>query len=214
VLTVRRYRPGDRAAALRICADTAFFGRPAELIFPDRELISDALLAHFLELEPESCFVAEGEPGEVLGYLVGAVDAGREGRRFLRRAVPRAALRILVRFHWLRPAFWRLLLAGARVAPARRRALATARRPGTTATLHINLDGRARGQGVGSKLLEVFLAHARERGAAAVVVSVATDGGKAFFAKHGFARLAAHEAPRLAARGEQPDEVWIMGRGL
>jgi ribosomal protein S18 acetylase RimI-like enzyme len=213
VLTVRRYRPADRAAVRRICADTALYGGPIEPVFPDRELVADALLAHFLESEPESCFVVE-ESGEVLGYLVGAVDGREEWRFFLRRTVPRVVLRVLVRLHWLRPAFWRLLLAGARVAPARRRAMAAAQRPGVTATLHVNLDERARSQDAGSRLLEAFVAHARERGAGGIAVSVATDGGKAFFAKHGFARLAAHPAPRLAPGGQQPDEVWIMWRAV
>jgi GNAT superfamily N-acetyltransferase len=80
------------------------------------------------------------------------------------------------------------------------------------ATLHLNLDERARGRGAGSALLAAFLDYARARGAGGIHVSVATDGGKRFFAKHGFARLAGYPAPRLAAAGSQPDEVWIMGR--
>ncbi len=214
MLTVRPYRPSDRAALRRICADTAFFGRPIDPVFADRGLVADSLLASFLACEPGSCFVVADDAGEVLGYLVGAVDSAREWRCFLRRTLPRVAFLVLVRLHWLRPSFWRLFLAGARIMPARRRAAAAARRRGIVGTLHVDLDERARGQGAGTRLLEAFEGLARSRGAAGIAISVGTDGGKAFFAKHGFARLAAHPAPRLAPRGRQPDEVWIMWRGL
>ena len=207
MITVRPYRPADRAAVRRICADTAAWGRPFEELFPDRELAADAFVAGFTDSEPESCFVAE-EEGQVVGYAAGALDA-RRGRRVL----PRLAFRALVRGHWLRPTFWKLLLAAARVSGARSRALAAAL-AGHPATVHLNLDAGARGRGAGSALLAAFLDHARARGSRGVHVSAASDDGRRFFARHGFVRLASHPAPRLAPAGEQPDEVWIMGRGL
>jgi len=212
MIAVRAYRPADRAAVRRICADTACFGRPIEPVFADRELFADALLGGFTDCEPESCLVAE-EEGRVVGYLAGALDARRARRRFARRGLPRLVLRVLLGGHWLRPSFWRLVLAAARVSGARSRAVAAglAEHP---ATLHLNLDERARRRGAGSALLGAFLNCARARGARGIHVSVATDGGKRFFTRHGFARLSSHPAPKLAPPGEQPEEVWIMGRKL
>jgi len=212
MIAVRAYRPADRAAVRRICADTACFGRPIEPVFADRELFADALLGGFTDYEPESCFVAE-EEGQVVGYLAGVLDGRRARRVFARRVLPRLVRRVLLRGHWLRPSFWRLMLAAALVARPRSRAVA-AGLAGHPATLHLNLDERARGRGAGSALLAAFLDCARARGVRGIHVSVATDGGRRFFAKHGFARLAGHPAPGLAPPGEQPEEVWIMGRGL
>lgn len=212
MLTVRGYRPADRAALRRICADTGCFGRPVELLWPDRELFADALVSGFTDFEPESCLVAE-EAGEVAGYLAGALDARRARRVFLRRVLPRLVLRGLARCHWLRPSAWRLALAGLRAAPARRRALAAAAAD-CPATCHLNLDVRFRGQGVGSALLAAFLDHARAHGVRGVHVSAASEDGKRFFAKQGFAVIARHPLPRLPAAGPGPAEAWLMGRIL
>ena len=212
MLTVRSYRPADRAAVRRICADTAAWGRPFEELFPDRELAADAFVSGFTDFEPESCFVAE-ESGGVVGYAAGALDARRERRVFLRRVLPKLVLRGLARCHWLRPRAWRLALAGLRMAPARRRALAavTADYP---ATCHLNLDARFRGKGTGSALLAAFLDYARAHGVRGVHVSAASEDGKRFFARHGFAVIARHPLPELPGAESRPAEVWLMGRAL
>ena len=60
---VRSYRPEDRAAIRRICADTGFLGSPIDPVFEDRELFADFLTAPYTDAEPENCFVLEGPTG-------------------------------------------------------------------------------------------------------------------------------------------------------
>jgi hypothetical protein len=68
---IRSYRPGDRAAVRRICADTGFLGRPIDPVFEDRELFADYLTGYYLDYEPDAVLVCEVD-GEVMGYLMGS----------------------------------------------------------------------------------------------------------------------------------------------
>ncbi|MDD5265059.1 MAG: hypothetical protein PHU43_09525 [Candidatus Bipolaricaulis sp.] len=71
---VREYRGADRDGVRRLAADDEF-ERPCLLArYPTwGEYRADGL-AHFYDLEPESCFVAEAD-GEIVGNLLGTVDA-------------------------------------------------------------------------------------------------------------------------------------------
>ncbi|MDD5646845.1 MAG: GNAT family N-acetyltransferase [Candidatus Bipolaricaulis sp.] len=77
---VRPYRPTDRHAVRHLAANDEF-ERPCLLArFPKwGEYRADGL-AHFYDLEPESCFVAAAG-GKVVGNLLGTVDARRAEER-------------------------------------------------------------------------------------------------------------------------------------
>src|SRR5437588_12538382 len=68
---IRPYRPEDREAVRRICADTGFLGRPIDPVFEDRELFADYLTSYYTDCEPESAFVLTVN-GKVHGYLLGS----------------------------------------------------------------------------------------------------------------------------------------------
>jgi hypothetical protein len=69
---IRPYRPADRAAVRRICADTGCMGNPIDPVFCDRDVFADYLTRYYTDWEPESATVAEDEvTGEVVGYLLG-----------------------------------------------------------------------------------------------------------------------------------------------
>lgn len=67
---LRPYRPGDRRAVRRICADTGFLGQPIDPVFEDRELFADYLTGYYTRFEPDALLVCEAA-GEVRGYLMG-----------------------------------------------------------------------------------------------------------------------------------------------
>jgi len=67
---LRAYRPSDREAVRRICADTGFLGQPIDPVFEDRELFADYLTGYYTRFEPEALLVCEAG-GEVRGYLMG-----------------------------------------------------------------------------------------------------------------------------------------------
>ncbi|HEY8964830.1 MAG TPA: GNAT family acetyltransferase [Candidatus Methylacidiphilales bacterium] len=71
VLNVRFYRPEDRAAVRRICAETGFLGKPIDVLFEDRDLFADYLTRYYTDKEPESTLVIEVD-GKVSGYLTGS----------------------------------------------------------------------------------------------------------------------------------------------
>lgn len=207
---IRTYRAPDEQAVRRICFDTALLGQPMAPYFGDSQLVTDALLSYYIRFEPESLFVAEAD-GQVAGYLSGCLDTHRFEVLYRRYVLPRIAWRWLLRRHWLRRNAWDLLFASARHARAweasRQDLLHT-----YPAHLHMNLDARFRGQGVGGRLLEAFTEHARGQRSAGIHLSAESEGGKVFFLKAGFAKIRTYQGPSFA--GLPPVEVWIMGRQL
>jgi hypothetical protein len=73
-IRLRPYRPEDREAVRRICADTGYLGNPIDPVFEDRELFADYLTGYYTRFEPEALLVCEVE-GEVRGYLMGCRHA-------------------------------------------------------------------------------------------------------------------------------------------
>jgi N-acetylglutamate synthase-like GNAT family acetyltransferase len=208
--TVRRYRPEDAEAVRAICCDTAFYGKPIETVFKDRDLIADSLISYYAMFEADSFFVAESE-GSVVGYLTGCADTERFNRLYRQAVVPRLFGKFLVRGHWLRWSVWRLL---ATLLPAARQ-LQRARQSlygGYPAHCHLNLAMQVRRSGTGTKLLQAFQAHLIDREIRGVHASGATDQGKAFFAKAGFEILATCPLPRMSV--PTPSQAWVMGKRL
>jgi len=70
-VVIRFYRPEDRAAVRKICADTGFLGMPIDPLFEDRELFADYLTQYYTDREPQSTVVCEVD-GQIMGYLMGA----------------------------------------------------------------------------------------------------------------------------------------------
>ncbi|HYR57395.1 MAG TPA: hypothetical protein VEO95_02150, partial [Chthoniobacteraceae bacterium] len=75
-LTIRRYRPGDRARIRALCCETGFLGNPIDPVFEDRELFADYLTAYYTDWEPESAFVLLVN-GDIRGYLLGSRHSWR-----------------------------------------------------------------------------------------------------------------------------------------
>ncbi|MFA5043221.1 MAG: GNAT family N-acetyltransferase [Kiritimatiellia bacterium] len=187
---VRPYAAGDRAAARRICCDTADAGKPVEGFFGDRELIADLLMNYYTDFEPESAWVAEQAGGEVVGYLTGCRDTGRFRRIMSRRIALRALFKAFLRGTWWTASTRRLVRWNL---PIWWRALGHPAVPlsGYPAHLHINLRMEVQGQGIGRRLTNRFLDQLRAEGVPGVHLSAREDNtaALAFFEKMGFARI-------------------------
>lgn len=160
-IQVRSYAQADRAALYRIAADTAFFGAPVEAYLDDRRLFCDAFYAYYTDLEPEHAWVA-ADGSEVVGFIVGSVDTRLKERRWRREVLPRV---------------WGCLLRGGYRLGRRTRQYAL-RGLGAVlrgevphvdlgvypAHLHINVDERWRGQGLGRRLIDAYLGQLRALG--------------------------------------------------
>ncbi|MHC4249311.1 MAG: GNAT family N-acetyltransferase [Planctomycetota bacterium] len=219
--TIRAYRPADLAAVKEIAADTAYFGRPVDNVFPrrsgrsaeertraDRDLVADALIMPYAEFEPDSFSVAEAD-GRVVGYVTGCLDTDRLDRSFRRRILPGLALR-LVRGNWRRLRGLRLVTM-ARIGRRRSRVMREVV-PDYPAHCHVNVARGFRGSGIGRAVLGRFVELARESGTRGVHASVASEGGRRLAVGMGFVTLA--RVPVHDIAGGPPREGWIMGLRL
>jgi GNAT superfamily N-acetyltransferase len=157
-LSVRSYEPAQRADLHRIAADTAFFGEPAEIFLEDRRVFLDIFYAYYTDCEPEHAWVAcAGDT--VVGFLTGCVDTPRQERMFNRHYIPRVLLRALQGRYRLGRRTWRFAMSYFRVMvrePAFHADLTL-----YPAHLHINVDARWRGHGLGRRLIEAYLGQLR-----------------------------------------------------
>ena len=206
-IVIRAYRPANEAAVRRICFATALFGGPMQPVLDDEALFSEAFVGYYLRYATDLLLVAEVD-GVVAGYLSGCTDTTRYRREFARRILPRLALRVLLRGHWLQPRLWRWLAVGVRAARQWSAAHAgiEAEYP---AHCHLNLAAVFQRQGLGRLLLDRFLGELRTRGIAGLHISASAPGGQAFFARAGFKLLLEYPLPSLP--GQPLRHVQIMG---
>ena len=187
-LKIRSYQPTDFEALYAICLVTGDAGRDATALYEDPELIGHIYAGPYGRLAPESCFVVEDDEG-VAGYIVGALDT--------------MAWRDLLEREW-----WPDLRARyadtSHISEADRtpdeQLIAAIHHPqdapdivvaSNPAHVHMNLLPRLQGKGMGSKLMQAWLAHAAEKEASSIHLGVSADnpGGAAFWAKQGFEKI-------------------------
>lgn len=185
VVVIRKMRPEDRRRIREICCQTGFGGESIEPIFDDPELFADLWSSYYTDFEPESAFVAE-HIGEVVGYLLGCLDTRRYNRILFGRLAPRLLGRTLTgRYHIGEKtrAYFRSLIAqllrGEVVNPPLKE---------YPAHLHINIAAGCRRMGIGSLLMESYLAYLREKGVRGVHLGTSSLHTSAlpFYEKLGF----------------------------
>jgi len=189
MVLLRHVQPGDLSALYAISLATGHAGIDASRLHADPDLIGHIYSAPYAHLEPSLALVAADGDG-VAGFAVGAVDTSAWQATLARDWWP--ALRQRYPDPGQTPsATW--------TADQRRAFMIHHPRPCPAemardypAHLHLNLLPRLQGRGVGSRLLEAWLALAIERGAAAVHVGVNRANVRAagFWERHGFRPLA------------------------
>jgi GNAT superfamily N-acetyltransferase len=181
---VRPYRPSDREAVRRICADTGFLGQPIDPVFEDRELFADYLTGYYTRFEPDALLVCE-LGGEVRGYLMGCrrpllkqtyqvfanlLVAGRAVYRCYARPYNRAS-RDFIR--WVALNSWRELPAA----------------PRNTPHFHMNVLPEARSVKGTRALIRTFLELLRAHGHRRVygqMITYTTRRSESLFRRYGF----------------------------
>jgi ribosomal protein S18 acetylase RimI-like enzyme len=189
--SIRRYRPGDRAAAYEICLRTADAGADGRALFPDRDLPGHVYVGPYLELCPELAFMLEEDDGKVSGYIVAALDTRAFVAAYRERWLPRLAAsyappagppanddeRVRYALHHpellLEPEF-----------------------PEHPSHLHVNLLPHAQGQGHGRALIEAICDALRAAGSPGVHLGVRRRNERAlgFYAHAGLEQLYADAA--------------------
>lgn len=184
MVALRPYSPRDLDALYAICLQTGNAGQNASHLHNDPQLLGHIYAAPYGVLEPASVFVAEDEQG-VAGYVVGALDTDRFSERLEAEWWPQLRQRYA---------------AASGMTDADRGRIETIMRPHQSpadivaqypAHIHMNLLPRLRGQRIGSRLLELWVDHARTQGVSGIHLgaSASNAGGIAFWNRAGFARL-------------------------
>ncbi|MBB4050897.1 GNAT superfamily N-acetyltransferase [Devosia subaequoris] len=193
MLNLRPYRPDDLDALYAICLQTGDASKDATALHSDPQLVGHIYSAPYGILEPDKVFVAEDDDG-VAGYVVGTHDSIRFAER-------------------LEQDWWPDLRAryadASGMTEADRDRIAAIKRPEQTpddivaaypAHIHMNLLSRLRGQRVGTRLLEMWVAQAKAAGVTGIHLgaSASNSGGIAFWTRSGFEPLR-----------EEPGVIWF-----
>lgn len=202
---IRLLQEGDESAVRAICFQTALYGHPMRPYLDDEYFVGELFAGYYLRHARELFWVAEDAPGRMAGYLAGCLDTRRQERTYARHYLPYLAGLFLKRKLWKKRAAWQLLWAGLRAAPARR--LLAPWFDAYPAHLHINLAPAARGQGLGRRLLEHFLAQLQARGVFKLHITTASDAAPAFFHRCGFVEQARVTLPPLF---DLPARPWLL----
>jgi GNAT superfamily N-acetyltransferase len=156
--TVRPFQQKDTEDVLRIGADTAFFGAPVETYLDDRRLFCDAFYKYYTKYEIEFSWVAAPE-GHVVGFLMGCIDTRAQQKRWSRMIFPGLIFSIFTGKYRLGSRTWHYVFN--LLESASRREYHAVDLDAYPAHLHINLEAKWRGQGLGRKLIETYLEQLR-----------------------------------------------------
>ncbi|MGI5220166.1 GNAT family N-acetyltransferase [Nocardia sp. CA-290969] len=184
-MRIRTFRPSDRTA-LQELATRAAQGSPTETLWGHPESEAAIYLEPYMDLEPESLFLAEAD-GELLGYLTGCVDTAAFPSEDARIAHAIRAHRLILR---RRPAafFARSALDAAGAALRRTPTAGEIHDPRWPAHLHINVAPEARGTGAADGLMQHWFERLRSVGSPGCHLQTLVENTRAvrFFERTGF----------------------------
>ncbi|MEW6075772.1 MAG: GNAT family N-acetyltransferase [Candidatus Omnitrophota bacterium] len=183
-VAVRKYAPPDRESVRQIAWLTAFMGEPADVFFDGKEVLADFLTLYFTDYEPQSCFVAEAD-NRIIGYLLGSTDTRRIQKVFFFKIALRILFKGIVSGAFFSRKNARFILSLIKSLFAQE-LYAPDYHPEFPATLHINIHGEFRGQGVGAMLMSSFSSYVKERRIKGVCLSTMSEKATLFFEKMGF----------------------------
>ncbi len=202
-LSIRGYRPSDRAAVRRLCCRTGFLGEPIDPVYQDCELFADFLTTYYTDREPESSFVLELD-GEIKGYLLGSRKPLRNQlysfaqniRLFFRALIryPRYNERSRRFIRWMISHGWREVPAA----------------PRRTPHFHINLLPEARKISTTRALMSAYLSYLYRCGEKHVygqIVTFESRRGEKMFERYGFRVLNRAEITKYKAY--YPESVYL-----
>ena len=188
---IRAYRAADRSSVRDVCYRTGYLGEPIDWQWFDVESFADMFSGYYTDREPESALVVEIN-GVVCGYLLGCVDTERAWS-----AGTVAARHILRRGIAFRPGtagvIWRTI--GDTIGDVLHRRFDPRELefsdPRWPAHMHVDLLERARGAGVGHRLVRSWLDTLRDLGVPGCHVQTFAENARAmrFFESEGFRRF-------------------------
>lgn len=185
---IRPYHPSDLAALYRICLLTGNSGSDASALFKDQDLLGQHYVAPYAVLEAQVCFTLT-ESGIPCGYIVGTPDSQLFYERCENEWFPTLRQRYPLppeSDNSFDARIIRLIHEGHKVNPDCL---------DYPAHLHIDLLPVAQGQGLGRKLMDVFINKLIELNVPALHLGVgkSNTGAIAFYERMGFQRIKEYE---------------------
>jgi ribosomal protein S18 acetylase RimI-like enzyme len=198
MVEIRAFRPRDLDDLYRICLATAAGGDDASALYRDPKLVGHVYAAPYARLSPHSVFVVEDADG-VGGYIVGAPDTRDFEARLEVEWWP--ALRKIYPDPSGTPRIDRSadqLMSYKIHHPDRAPDEIVEPYP---SHLHINLQPRLRGRGIGRRLMVQWLATVRDMGSCGAHLAVGAANRRAirFYRACGFRELERPSRPAPAA---------------
>lgn len=203
-MVLRPAEEKDLSAITRLSHGSLLLGRAGPFVFPSRELWGELFVAPYLRRG--CCNRVAEEEGEILGYILGACS-DLPLTLYLLPRVPFLLLKLLLgRYGPPLPHLrylLRLLLYRGPKAPKRL----------YPAHLHIAVDPKAQGRGIGKALLAEFLECLKEKGVRGVQLSTtrANAAARKLYQSLGFRLYAKRASPFWAPYHGHPvvHEVWV-----
>lgn len=182
----RQFIHDDRSIIRSICCETGNQGYSIDNFFSDKELFADLVSSYYTDFESESTWVAEYQ-NQVIGYLTGCLDTYKYNRFMKYKVIPKSIFKSL-----FRKAFWSLktwvILKSYFKFLFSTQSNHDLNFDQFSAHFHINIIKSFRHQGIGNKLINIFLEYSRSKNISGIYVSTFSDNAKAclFFQKMGF----------------------------
>ncbi len=203
-MVLRPAKEKDLSAITRLSHGTLLLGRAGPSVFPSRELWGELFVAPYLRRG--CCNRVAEEKGEILGYILGACSDLSLTLYLLPRA-PFLLLKLLLgRYGPPLPHLYYLLRLLLYRGPRAPKGLYPAH-------LHIAVDPKAQGRGIGKALLTEFLECLKEKGIRGVQLSTtrANAAARRLYQSLGFRLYAKRASPFWAPYHGHPvvHEVWV-----
>ena len=161
-LVVRPYKPEDQAAIHEIFLMTAYNGHPSINFIDDGAWLFDVMVSYYVTYEADCCYVAE-LGGQVVGYLTGAKDTQTYQRVWTRKILPRLLRKFFTRGLFLQGRVWGFLIHSLRSWVRGEFDLPPMSCYYYPAHFHINLHPLYHDKGMGSQLVNTFLAQLKSQ---------------------------------------------------
>ena len=182
---IRPYNTSDHDTVYEICLKTGNSGRGAEHLHDDPMILGHIYAGPYISLEPESAFVLEDEIG-VCGYIIGTLNTKSFYNKVKSDWLPKLQKKYTDPIESSKP--WNKdekcihLLFHPEI---------PLDLPDNPSHLHINLLTRARGQGLGKKMMDHFMNNLKDRGSKGLHLGLGIKNYPAytFYLKYGMIEL-------------------------
>lgn len=172
--SVRLYNESDKERVQQICLDDAGCANASD---DTKKYILTMYCNYYIEQEPDNCFVALNNDGEIIGYALCSEDYDTYEKVFSEKYLPQTAA-----------------ISAKRYVDAKMDMLTHSMfRDSYKSHIHINIDVNYQRQGVGSLLLSTVKSHMRKKRVDSIMLVCDNDneGAIEFYTKNGFNSLMA-----------------------